>query len=74
MTQKDVRKAISRYGKYKEMVGKKSVYTLPCSACGKELRSDTPEDVIIGASMTKRGSLVVWCEKCEGKVWDSKIK
>lgn len=74
MTQKDVRKAIARYGKYKEKVQKKMVYTVPCSVCGKELRSDEPESTIIGASITRRGSLIAWHDKCEGKVWDSKIR
>lgn len=74
MTQKDVRKAIARFGAYKEMIQKKKIYVVPCSACSEELRSDTPENIVIGASITKRGSLIARHEKCAGKVWDSKIR
>lgn len=76
MTQSDVRTAIRKHGAPKAgvMDGKKPVYYATCPVCGKELLSNAPKDEVIGASVNKRGGAVFWCGKCEGKVWNSKIK
>ena len=76
MSQTDVRNAIRKYGRVKSgvMDGRKQVYFTTCTVCGKEILSTTPKEEIIGASINKRGGAVFWHSKCEGKVWNSKIR
>lgn len=72
MTQKEVRAAIIKNGAYVDTVDRKKRYKVPCQGCGKDIFSD--EEGEIGASVSKRGSANFWHMKCQGKVWDSKIK
>jgi len=73
MEQSEVRKYIRKYGKYKSGKGRTAEYAVQCTVCGEELRSTDPEDIVIGMSATKRYSAVFWHEKCQGKIWESKI-
>ena len=64
-------KLIAKYGQYVKMDGKKKIFKVPCQGCGKDILSG---DKGIGYSITKRGTANFWHEKCQAKVWDSKIK
>ena len=75
MTNDDIRKAIRKYGKYKTKEGRISIYSVPCSVCGKEILNNDPDEMMLDveASITKRGTAVFWHLKCHDKFWKSKI-
>lgn len=65
---------IRRFGKY-EAPGPRpnqGIYSVRCSACGEKIMSDNAGGT--GVSVTKRGTAVFWHGKCQGDVWDSRMK
>lgn len=58
---------IKRHGKEAEP----GVYSVCCSACGKELLT-TDQDLCF--AVTRRKTVVFWCADCEQLVWKSKMK
>lgn len=72
MTQAEVKKAISRYGKYVRKEGRKNIYKVVCQGCGKTIFNVTP--VEIEAVITKSGTAIFWHSECTEKAWDSKLR
>ena len=73
MTQESIRDLIRKTGKECTPArGRiKKVSKVTCWICGKEIRSDTTEP--LEASLTKRGSVLIWHPKCTKLVNDRKI-
>ena len=75
MSLDEVCKAIKKYGKHKCTEGKKMIYAVQCTVCGKEMLSSAPvDDRPYGASVTKRGTAVFWHGRCQKDLWNSRIK
>ena len=73
MTAKEIQNLIRRHGRYKEKQGRKDVFSVCCTVCGREIKStDAGTDEVV--TITKRGTAVFCCPGCWLKVWTSKIK
>ena len=64
---------IRKFGKYEKKDGRKDVYAVTCTVCGKKIMSNDEDVQSCGVSVSRRGSAVFWCPGCESRVWNSRI-
>ena len=73
MTQKEIRTAIHKYGRYHGKEGNKEIRKVTCTVCGKEMMDNEPLTTVYGATITKRHTALFWHGECQKDVWGSRI-